>query len=89
MSNICSDYCHDQSKNPLTNVCTNCFLQNCDDIIKTTWIAERLGPQKYRFRPTRKILNPYYDYENAVDVGFLSTNKKYDYEVKKIINKEQ
>jgi len=34
-------------------------------------------------------LNPYYDYEKAVDVGFLSTNKKYDYEVKKIINKEQ
>lgn len=86
LSNICSDYCPDQNKSPITEYCTNCLQENCTEIEKTTWIAERLGPEKYRFKPTRRILNPNYDYENAVDVGFLKG--KYNYDVKKTINRE-
>ena len=82
----CIDYCPIKSKNPMTDVCVDCLNENCDEIEKTQWKVKKIDKSVYRVEPSRKVFTDNLDYENMVNLGF---DKKFDYDVKKTINKEQ
>lgn len=89
VENNCIDYCPLTQKNPLNDKCIKCLDDDCDEIDKTQWNVEKIDKTTYRIKPSRRVLSKNIDFENMVDIKFDEKDKKYDYDIKKTINKEE
>ena len=93
--NQCSNYCDVAQKNPFTNFCVACFLDNCAEFPKSVFTTTQLEPFVFYSRGNREILTP--QLQSLVEISvsnfprsdFLFDNQKLDEGVKTYLHYDQ